>query len=232
VTSIQMADTITATFHYGDGLTVSETYSIAQYIETFEGIQDQFDYETTELVHALADYGHYVQIFLEGIKEWSLGSGDDQYAPMEICYTESYDAEATAANVADYAFVREIDSADIQKITYSVRLDSDTAILVYIKPAANYDGSFTVTLDGETYTATKQSDGRYLVEIPNIGAHLLGRTYTIVATTDAGSATVNVSVLSYVNSMLTAYAGNTNAENAACAIYHYGAAAKAYQESH
>ena len=232
VTSIQMADTITATFHYGDGLTVSETYSIAQYIETFEGIQDQFDYETTELVHALADYGHYVQIFLEGIKEWSLGSGDDQYAPMEICYTESYDAEATAANVADYAFVREIDSADIQKITYSVRLDSDTAILVYIKPVANYDGSFTVTLDGETYTATKQSDGRYLVEIPNIGAHLLGRTYTIVATTDAGSATVNVSVLSYVNSMLTAYAGNANAENAACAIYHYGAAAKAYQESH
>ena len=232
VTSIQMADTITATFHYGDELTVSETYSIKQYIESFDTYIAEypglFNEETINLVHALADYGHYVQLFLESVKGWTLGTDDDQYAPMELCYQEDYDVEAVAEAVADCGIVRDNNSADIQKITYSVRLDSDTAILVYFKPVKNYSGSFTVTLDGETYTATKQSDGRYLVEIPNIGAHLLGTTYTIVATTDAGSATVEVSVLSYVKSMLDTYAGNTNAENAACAICYYNVAAQAY----
>ena len=112
-----------------------------------------------------------------------------------------------------------------------MRLDSDTAILVFFKTVKNYDGGFAVTLDGESCTATKQSGG-YIVEIPNIGAHLLGTTYTIVATTDNGSATAEVSALSYVNTMLTMYAGNPTGENAACAIYHYGAAAMAYMETH
>ena len=34
VNSIQMADTITATFHYGDGQTVENKYSVAQYMRT------------------------------------------------------------------------------------------------------------------------------------------------------------------------------------------------------
>ncbi len=233
VNAIQMADTIAATYHYGDGLTVSETYSIAQYINSFDSISSQFDETTVALVHALADYGHYVQPFLSASHSWTLGPGDDQYAPMDAVYTTEYDVDAIKTAVADYAFVRENNSADIQKITYSVRLDSDTAILVYFKPTANYDGSFTVTLDGETYTATKQSDGRYLVEIPNIGAHLLGTTYTIVATTDNGTATVTVSALSYVRSILNSstYANDATAKNAACAIYAYCAAAKAYKDA-
>ncbi len=231
VTSIQMADTITATFHYGDGQSVSETYSIAQYIETFEGVANQFDDKTVALVHALADYGHYVQLYLEGVKDWSLGSGDDQYAPMDTVYTTEYDAQAIAEAVADYGIVRDNNSADIEKITYSVRLDSDTAILVYFKPVKNYSGNFTVTLGGDPYTATPEG-GRYVVEIPDIGAHLLGTTYEIVATTDNGTATVEVSALSYVKGMLAAYAGVTNAENAACAIYAYYAAASAYNQEH
>ena len=226
VTPIQMADTITATFHYGDNQTVSDTYSVRQYIGSFAQHADEYDSETRELVHAIADYGHYVQLYLESVKDWTLGSGDDQYAPMDMVYMTEYDVGAIADAVADYEIVRETND-DIQKITYSVRLDSDTAILVYFKPIKNYDGSFTVTLDGDSCTAT-QEGGRYVVEIPNIGAHLLGTTYKIVAETEHGSATVEVSALSYVNSMLTAYAGNTNAENAACAIYAYCAAASAY----
>ena len=234
VSSIQMADTITATYHYGDGLTVSHTYSIAQYIDSFDRISSQFDETTVALVHALADYGHYVQPFLSASHSWTLGPGDDQYAPMDAVYTTGYDVDAIKTAVADYAFARENNSADVEKIAYSVRLDSDTAILVYFKPTANYDGSFTVTLDGETYTATKQDDGRYLVEIPNIGAHLLGTTYTIVATTDNGTATVTVSALSYVRSILnsSAYADDATAKNAACAIYAYCAAAKTYKDAH
>ncbi|MBR6039647.1 MAG: hypothetical protein IKP38_04105 [Clostridia bacterium] len=233
VAPIQMADTITATFHYGDGLTVSEEYSIAQYIETFEDLENQYDEPTVSLVHALADYGHYVQLFLEGVKDWSLGDGDDQYAPMDIFYEkDGYNAEDIAEDVAEFALVRNNESTDIQKITYSVRLDSDTTILVYFKPVKNYSGEFTVTLDGDPYTATPEG-GRYVVEIPNIGAHLLGTTYTIVATTDSGDATVEVSVFSYVRSILnsSAYADNTAAKNGVCAIYAYYVAAKAYKDA-
>ena len=233
VAPIQMADTITATFHYGDGLTVSQEYSIEQYIGTFGDMESQFDETTVSLVHALADYGHYVQLFLEGVKDWSLGDGDDQYAPMDIFYeTDGYNAEAIAEDVAEFAFVRNNESTDIQKITYSVRLDSDTTILVYFKPVKNYSGEFTVTLDGDPYTATPEG-GRYVVEIPNIGAHLLGTTYTIVATTDSGDATVEVSVLSYVRGILnsSAYADDTAAKNGVCAIYAYYVAAKAYKDA-
>ena len=46
VNALQMADTITATFHYGDDQTVSQTYSIAQYIESFEDVEEYFDEKT------------------------------------------------------------------------------------------------------------------------------------------------------------------------------------------
>ena len=59
VNAVQMADTITATYHYGDDQTISETFSILQYIETFDRNQSQFDETTVALVKALADYGHH-----------------------------------------------------------------------------------------------------------------------------------------------------------------------------
>jgi hypothetical protein len=227
IASVEMAEEITAVYHYGEGETTETTYSAQEYIETAQQTPD-YPSEALALVYAIADYGYYVQTFLADVYGWTLGEGDDQYAQMGQCYTESYDVDAIKAAVADYGIVRENNSDDIEKITYSVRLDSETAILVYFKPVKNYNGRFTVTLDDESYTATKQGDGRYLVEIPNIGAHLLGRTYTIAVTTDAGSATVAVAALSYVKGMLAAYVGVTNAENAACAIYAYYAAAAAY----
>ena len=233
VTSIQMADTITATFHYGDGQTISETYSIRQYIDSFDAYIEEhpgaYDEETVNLVHALADYGHYVQPFLSAARGWTLGSGDDQYAEMDLCYTTEYNINAVKTAVADYGIQRTM-SADIAGISYSLLMDSDTAIYLYFKPIADYDGGFTV--DG--YTATKQKDGRYLVKIPNIGAHKLGDPYTVVATTTKGESTVTVSALSYVKGVLDAeaYQDNTAAQYAAASIYHYYAAAAAYKRIH
>lgn len=238
VNSIQMADTITATFHYGDHQTVSETYSVKQYIESFDaamkaardkGETPPYDETTENLVHALADYGHYVQPFLSAARSWMIGDGDDQYAEMDTVYAKSYDVDAIKTAVAEYAIKRDY-SADIEKVTYSLLMDSDTAIYLYFKPVADYDGSFTV----EGYTATKQSDGRYLVIIPNIGAHKLGDAYTVVATTTNGNTIVTVSALSYVNGILNAdaYADNQTAQYAVAAIYAYYDAAIEYKRAH
>ena len=186
---------------------------------------------TIALVHALADYGHYVQPFLSDARGWTVGDGNDQYAEMSIFYAEEYDINAVKAAVADYAIDRTY-SSDIEKVSFSLLMDTDTSIYLYFKPVSGYTGGFTV--DG--YTATKQSDGRYLVKIPNIGADKLGTTYTVVATTDAGSTTVKVSALSYVKGVLDAYTTDSekdvHAQNAAAAIYRYYAAANAYKQVH
>ena len=82
-------------------------------------------------------------------------------------------------------------------------------------------------MDGKAVTATMDS-GRKLVTISDIPAHQLGKTHTIVCTTDNGTATVKVSALSYVNAMLTAYT-DAASQNAATAIYKYYEAAHAYK---
>ena len=234
VNSIQMADTITATFHYGDGQTISETYSIRQYIDSFDAYIEEhpgaYDEETVNLVHALADYGHYVQPFLSAARGWTIGPGDDQYAEMDLYYAESYDVDAVKTAVADYG-IQCTASADIQGIVYSLRMDSDTAIYLYFKPVADYNGSFTVTVGGNSATAAKQKDERYLVKIPNIGAHKLSDPYTVIVTTTNGESTVTVSALSYVKTLLDAeaYQTNTVAQYAAASICHYSAAAAAYK---
>ena len=228
VNSIQMAETITAVFHYGDGQTVTETYSIKQYLESLDAKAGSFDDTTVALFHALADYGHYVQPFLSDVNGWTI---DTHYAEMDKYYTDSYTISDVTMAVADYAISREHSDADIEKITYTLALDSGTDIRVYFKPVSGYSGSFTVTVDGNTWEAEKKSDGRYLVTIQGISAHLLGTSYTIVATTDAGSATVKVSALSYVQGLLSAYT-DSRYQNAAASIYNYYMAAQEYKANH
>lgn len=243
VTSIQMADTITATFHYGDDQTVSETYSIAQYIKSFEAVADQYDDTTVALVHALADYGHYVQAFLADQKDWTLGEGGD-YAEMDQFYRESYDYDDIADSLSEKAIYRYFGDQNIVKAPYSVILDSDTAIRVYFTPAAGFNGDVSAWMpdyQDEAYLE-RGTDGRYTVEIANIPAHLLGETYNIFVFTGENCfndiytmhTQVNVSAMSYVYAMLTsqAYANNELAKNAVSSLYAYWQAAVAYKNAH
>jgi hypothetical protein len=222
VRSIQMADTITATLHYtvnGEERTLEKTYSVKQYFETFDEYQDQFSEKQQNMTKAVADYGHYVQAFLDSTRDWNV---PEDYAEMDkyyMDYTEADIAEAQAG-LAEYAIVREV-SADITKITFTTVLDSDTAIRVFFTPVKNYAGSIEFKLDGNVIEAAQQSDGRYMVEIGNIPANELSTTHEIYVTTDNGVAHVSVSALSYAKAMMDAYAGNTLAINAAVAIYRY-----------
>ncbi|MBR6040073.1 MAG: hypothetical protein IKP38_06305 [Clostridia bacterium] len=243
VTSIQMADTITATYHYGDGLTVSHTYSIAQYIDSFDNISDQFDDKTVNLVHALADYGHYMQAFLADQKGWNL-SDESVHKEMDKYYADGYEYDSIAEILSVKAIYRDFQDENIVKAPYTVILDSDTAIRVFFKPAAGFNGDVSAFWDnkGEVYL-TRGSDGRYMVEIANIPAHLLGDTHTINVFTGEdcfkpgvyGAYTqVNVSAMSYVYGILTsaAYADNLAAKAGVASLFAYWQAAQAYKESH
>jgi hypothetical protein len=229
VNAIQMAEPITATFHYtqnGTEKTVEKTYSVMDYIAAYEANKNLFDATTQALIEALADYGHHVQIFLSEQRGWVLGT---DFAEMTAVYTENYSADTVSSvktAVAAHAAEKTLND-DTEKITFSLILDSAIEIRVFFKMKSGYTGSFEVN---DPYTAANVS-GRYQVSVLNIPAHQLSETYTINAVTDNGTASITLSALSYVNSMLNAYT-STSAVNAAAAIYAYSQAADAYKNAH
>ena len=69
VTALQMADKITATYHVMNGSTevktITNTCSVEDYIKVIvKGGNSTYGERTVELAKALADYGHYVQLYL------------------------------------------------------------------------------------------------------------------------------------------------------------------------
>lgn len=64
VTSAEMADTITAVYHYGDGQTLTKTYSVLDYVNKVEENASSFDDKTFTLVRSIADFDHYIQPWL------------------------------------------------------------------------------------------------------------------------------------------------------------------------
>lgn len=229
INSVQMADTITAVFHYGDGQTVRETYSVAEYVKTFQTYASSFDENTQNLINALADYGHYIQPFLANVRNWTIGA---DHAAMDGVteYTDA-DVEAAAEAVKDYNVVHESNGSGVEQVTFSLYLDTDTSIYFYVKPASDFSGEVTAAIDGGSDNAAEaMEDGRYRIAVPGIAAHLLGTDYTV--NVSAGSDfTITASAMAYVNSVLHsgAYAEDADALYAMTALYRYYAAAAAYK---
>lgn len=226
VNSIQMAETITAEFHYGEDQVISQTYSVEEYVKAVEAAADSFDAESLALVRATADYGYYAQLALAETRGWTIG---EDYAAMETHFTDEYDYDAVLAAVADYAPIRQTGTSDVTKITYSLNFETSTDIFIYLKMPTGYNGSMSVTMDGQTYEAERQNDGRYKISIVGILAHELNHTYVIDFTTDSGSGHIEVSALSYVNSVLSSSATSVNTKNIVCALYNYYVATVNYR---
>ena len=224
INAIQMAEPITATFHYtqnGDEKTVEITRSAKNYFESYDDNKDLFNEKTQALIEATADYGYYTQAFLAAQKGWNLDGEDAPYAKMDKRYKESFDEY----DVLGYAISCPDIGKLFSKISFSLVLDSETAIRLYLTPK-NSDDTVTASCSGDKDAKVTKKGARRVVEIPNISAHQLSTTYTVTVNS---TATISVSALSYVKLMQNAYAGNTAAQNAAAAIYYYSAAADAYK---
>ena len=224
VNSIQMADTITATFHYGDGKTVSKEYSVARYVEFFEQNAGSFNDKTIALIRAIADFGHYEQIYLSSINDWTIGK---DHAEMARYYTEAFDYASVRTAVNGMAFAKSLDGSKVEKATYKLHLDSATTVDVFLKPAAGVTLTASAVFNGKTYRVEKQADGRYLVRIPDISAHQLGDMITVNGSC-GGAFTVRVSALSYVRSVLANDMPAAD-RNGMSALYGYYAAVIAYR---
>ena len=234
ITSIQMADTIKAVFHYGDGRTVEQTYSVAQYVADFEEKKDQFNEATVNAVHAFADYGHHVQPALADTNGWQLGT---DYAEMTTDYHSGdysqAELDAARSGVQSYAVIRDTGGSQIDKVTYTLYLESATTVSVYLKTRDGYEGDVVAYLDsGTENVAEKQADGRYRVQITNISAHLLGEPHEIRVNA-GGEAVVTISALSYIQTVLNSetYQSNTKMLNAVTSLYNYYTAVMAYRSA-
>ena len=223
VSSIQMADTITATYHYGDGKAVTEAYSVKMYIEAVVA-SDAMDAKTKDLAKALADYGYYAQLCLSATNGWTIGTDHEQM----IHYSDAMD---TTVDLSAYAYAQTGEVSGMIKVNKSLRLDSKTAIRLLFTVDGTYGKEPVITVKnaaGETVEAqlTRQSDGRFCLMIPGIYAHKLSETYTIVVD---GSMTIQMSALSYAHGVLESETMSEDAKQAVAALNAYYNAAIAYK---
>ena len=226
----QMADEITAVYHYftkdGEEKTASASYSVFKYLSDAFSRIDASETQLRALTEALQDYGFHAQVYLSKLRGWTPGK---DHASVDACYKDDYsdDLIAEAKNDLAQKAISVRKSSDIAKVTFSLNLDADTAVYLYFKPAAGYSGSVSATVNGKDAEVEKLSDGRYRVAVRDIAAHRLGDMANVTLTTAAGSTNVTVSAMSYVKACLDAPA-DTDETRAMMALYGYYKEAAAY----
>ena len=226
VNAIQMAEPITATFHWTEGeeeKTIEKTYAIKDYFLAYDEKRDTFLAPVQKLIESTADYGHYVQAYLADAKGWTLGEDGDYYE-MDKFYTTSYNYNDTQTGLNGYGFTCENNGADMQKLSFATILDSATAIRLLITPTSGYTGTFAASADQGKEVKVNKTGKRYIVDVPDLAAHELSKIYTITVTTENGTATITTSALSYVKLLFNAYE-TTSVRDAASAILGYATAA-------
>ena len=226
LSSIEMADPITVTFHYGDDGEIQEVYSIRQYVEEFNAIGGA-PYEVQHLVDSLADFGHYYQTFLSINNKWELGeNGLHRHMPARSFINEER-INMTREESAAYAMVENLGESQIKDVNFGLVLSSETTLYLNLTMKEGYKGGTPVAKIGNRrLKVTRRPDGRYRIMIPNIKASELGTTYQ-VSITAGQECTVSVSAMSYVNRILLDQ-GNLDASiiPAVTALYTYYMAAK------
>ena len=210
VNSVEMAETITATYTYtaDEGMkTVTDTTSVKEYLEKVIDNEDgKAEYTAVApLAMAIYNYGHYVMEALPG------GS---KHPKMPGTYT----SELPLIDSLDgYEISAKLDSSVITAASYSQDLDSETAINFYLTTQSELteeDVSVTAYADFD-YTVEKVGS-RWRVRITGIGAHELGTVFTM----ETGNTTIEASAMTYVQQCL-ANADAGDEANHAAALYEY-----------
>ncbi|MBP5261167.1 MAG: S-layer family protein [Clostridiales bacterium] len=220
LSSIQMADKITPTLHYTEGgvdKTVEGTpYSIKDYILAVQNNQGLLTSSEIEIVQRLADYGYYAQIFLSEFNHWEYGVA---YAPMDIHYNDPYNHDEVKTVAASCAAVKQT-SEQITALAYRMQFGSYIALGFALTPAAG------VTIDSVIVDEIAKTPGRsgtdYTVVIPGILPSHLTEEHTV----SCMGASITVSPMSYVYSMLNSANDTDNGKDLACALYYFAQACR------
>ena len=227
VNSVEMADGIEATLCWPDG-EQTITYSVKDYVDYVLENTDDFPGNAVALVRAIADYGHYAQLYFDPLREWTLGV---EHAAMPAAggITES-DVGSVKNSVSDRTAQLNAGDSAVVGAGFSLVLDSETAMRIYLTLADDFTGDVAAECEGASVACEELKDGRYLIEIPGITAPGLGDVYSVTVTAGDNEAGIVLSPLSYVRAALNSESGGA-AQLTVAALYRYYAAAKAYVEN-
>ncbi|MBR6915129.1 MAG: InlB B-repeat-containing protein, partial [Clostridia bacterium] len=163
VNSVEMADGIEATLCWPDG-EQTITYSVKDYVDYVLENTDDFPGNAVALVRAIADYGHYAQLYFDPLREWTLGV---EHAAMPAAggITES-DVGSVKNSVSDRTAQLNAGDSAVVGAGFSLVLDSETAMRIYLTLADDFTGDVAAECEGASVACEELKDGRYLIEIP------------------------------------------------------------------
>ncbi len=205
INAMEIADTITATLHYGTvGDTLENSYSLQQYCKDIS-TRGGYSQSAINIVCALQDYGYYLQN-----SGWT--DGNTHMPADKLTEYTSDDITRVLSNVETYAFVSPVGKHNIIQAGYSVTMNSKTKIKLYVRLA---EGHFYPDNSNFKPVEMNGEDRWYVYEFKDIGPMSIGTIYTLNG--------AEVSVLSYVNSVLKNTSGSFTPEkqNAMIALYDY-----------
>lgn len=229
INALELADTVTATLHYGDGKTTTDVYSVISYISDTKSSSYGSDFFLMNLLYKLQAYGYYLQK-----SGWNDGRTHTQI-PIPVSTLEEtlipktviVDGclEETMSSVSSYSMTLTQTSTLITDVKFSLALNSQTDLKIAVKPASDV----TITSDASEYSiVTIGNEDYYVFTVVEIGPKKLGENKTLTIKTDKGDATISVPPMYYVKQVLNSSSFETNQKNAMIAYYNYFDAAKRY----
>ena len=225
VTSIQMADEITASFTYsvseknpeGTGLngdepaaddvtTYDTTYSVKQYLDDVIKLYANNDL-IVNLANALKDYGYYVQTILKQTNKETYGEHEDMDKANETAYTEIWtgqsksEIERVKDAVASYTITNNTGLDG--DVGCALQLDAKIGLAIYLPSSITED---MITLTDENATKEKEGD-TLVVYFPNIAVNQLAAQHTITVKVKNSEGTeenktISACGMTYINSVL------------------------------
>ena len=177
---------------YYDAETVEDTYSVLEYLNNadYYYAQGKISQEAAQAASALKEYGYFAQQYLSRIHGFSLGEGGKYTGIPELGYPvyNQTDLDTALNGKEDHlCTVKPRENVEaLAGLSYSLVLDSDTTVNIYYRLNDENGEYLSYSFHGENFepqdfsdTAEKLSDGRYLISVRNIPAHLLDDGFSI-----------------------------------------------------
>ena len=228
--ALELADTVTATLHYGDNKTTTDAYSVISYISDIKSSDYGSNFTLMNLMYKLQAYGYYLQN-----SGWTDGRTHKQIPiPVStlnentIPKTIIVDGclEETISAVNSYGMTLTQTGTLIADVRFALALNSETDLRIAVKPASGV----TITSDASEYRiVTIDNEKYYMFTVVEIGPKKLGDNKNVTIKTDKGNATISVSPIYYVKQVLNDSSFDTNQKNAMIAYYNYFDSAKRYK---
>ena len=212
--ALELADTVTATYHYGDGETVSNTYSVMEYFSYMRTAYSNNE-DIINLIDATQNYGYYMQL-----SGWTDGRQHEPIPETGIVLDDDNISEAREMT-SDSAIVKNnLENAGIDNVKYALTLNSKTVINLFVNPAEGV--TINSVSDNVTAKGTRKfgDDTYYRYDTDGISPGNLGFHKQITIATSADTASVNVTPMSYVHEVVKEGSTFTQEKQLAMAAYY------------